>query len=131
MLISDPGSSVEILLPRTGGRGILTGLGRSDAYTCTLQWLEQPTSPDEDTTAKVGDKVITSGLGAAFPAGIEVGTVSRVAGKSGMFQEVEVEPAVDLSTLRAAMVLLAPPPPPDPDGAKARRSAPIYGVRPY
>jgi rod shape-determining protein MreC len=131
MLISDPGSSVEVLLPRTGGRGILTGLGRSDAYTCTLQWLEQPSSPDQDTAAVVGDKVITSGLGAAFPAGIEVGTVTSVAGKSGMFQEVEVEPAVDLSQVRAAMVLLAPPPPPDPDGGKIKKSGPAFGTRPY
>jgi len=131
MLVSDPGSSVEVVLPRTGGRGILTGLGRTDAYTCTLQWLEQPSSPEADISAKVGDKVVTSGLGAAFPAGIEVGTVVRVTSHHGMFQEVEVEPVVDLSTTRAVMVLLAPPPPPDPGGGKARRSPPAYGTRPY
>src|SRR5262249_60282120 len=44
-LISDPGSSIEVLIPRTGGRGMLTGLGRPDAYTCTIGWLEKQSNP--------------------------------------------------------------------------------------
>jgi len=131
MLISDPGSSVEVVLQRTGARGILTGLGRGDAYTCTLQWLEQPSGPEVDVVARVGDKLVTSGLGPEFPAGIDVGTVSKVDAHHGIFQDVEVDPAVDMAQVRAVMVLLAPPPPPDPRGGKARKSAPAYGTRPY
>ena len=44
-LISDPSSSVEVVIPRTGGRGILTGLGRNDSYACTIEWLERRPSP--------------------------------------------------------------------------------------
>lgn len=131
MLTSDPGSSVEVVVQRTGGRGILTGLGRPDAYTCTLQWLEQGSGPDTDVAARVGDTLVTSGLGPEFPAGIAVGRVTRVDAHRGMFQDVEVEPAVDMAQVRAAMVLLAPPPPPDPDGGKVKRSQPAYGTRPY
>jgi len=47
-----------------------------------------------------------------------------------MFQSVEVAPAVDVSRVRAVMVLLAPPPPPDPDADKKRRSEPAFGRRP-
>jgi rod shape-determining protein MreC len=131
VLLSDPASSVEVVLPRTGGRGVLTGLGKSDAYTCKLQWLETDTTPDGKGGAQVGDLVLTSGLGAAFPASISVGKVTRVSPRYDMFQDVEVEPAVDLSRLRAVMVLLAPPPPPDPDGGKPKRSGPAFGGRPY
>jgi rod shape-determining protein MreC len=131
MLITDPGSSVEVVLQRTGGRGILTGLGRPDAYACTLQWLEQPSGPEADVSAKVGDTLVTSGLGPEFPAGIAVGTVSKVDAHHGMFQDVEVEPAVDMSQVRAAMVLLAPPPPPDPGGGKPKKSGAAHGARPY
>jgi len=43
-LISDSSSSVEVVIPRTGGRGILTGLGRGDSYACTIEWLERQPS---------------------------------------------------------------------------------------
>jgi rod shape-determining protein MreC len=131
MLVTDPGSSVEVVLKRTGGRGILTGLGRPDAYAATLQWLEQPSGPDAEVAAVVGDTLVTSGLGPEFPAGIEVGTVSVVEAHHGMFQDVEVEPSVDMGQVRAVMVLLAPPPPPDPGGGKAKKSGAAYGTRPY
>jgi rod shape-determining protein MreC len=131
MLISDPASSVEVVLQRTGARGILTGLGRNDAYTCKLQWLEQPSGPEHDVAARVGDKLVTSGLGPDFPAGIEVGVVSRVDAHHEIFQNVEVEPSVNLISVRAVMVLLAPPPPPDPDGGKPQKSGPATGTRPY
>src|SRR5688572_15030359 len=51
-LISDPSSSIEVVIPRTGGRGILTGLGRADSYACTIGWLERQTAIG---TAEVGD----------------------------------------------------------------------------
>ena len=131
MLVSDPASKVEVVIERTRGRGILTGLGRNDAYTCTVQWLEQPRGPDTEGTARVGDKIVTSGLGAAFPAGIVVGQVTRVLGHHGMFQDIEVEPSVDMSRLRAVMVLLAPPPPPDPGAGKTHKSGAAFGSRPF
>jgi rod shape-determining protein MreC len=131
MLITDPQSRVDVVVPRTGGRGILLGLGEGDRYRCRIKDVERPSEPNAaDGTIKVGDEVVTSGLGAAFPGGMTVGKVSKVTTKDyGMFQEVEVEPAVELATLRAVMVLLAPPPPPDPDADKRKRSEPAFGVR--
>ena len=128
MLVSDPGSSIEVLIPRTGGRGMLTGLGRPDSYACTIGWLEKQINPT--SKIEVGDEIVTSGLGASFPPGLVVGKVSKVAHDDGMFQRVEVEPAVDVSRVRAVEVLLAPPPPPDPDAKAKKRSEPAFGGRP-
>jgi len=78
----------------------------------------------------VGMAIVTSGLGASFPPGLVVGKVTKINGDDGMFQSVEVEPTVDVSRVRAVMVLLAPPPPPDPDATKKRRSEPAFGGKP-
>jgi rod shape-determining protein MreC len=130
-LISDPSSKVEVVIPRTGGRGILTGVGRSDSYACTIEWLErQGSSPSPaETRLQVGDEVVTSGLGASFPPGLVIGKVTSIGKDDGMFQKVEVSPAVDVSRVRAVEVLLAPPPPPDPDANQKRRSEHAFGGR--
>jgi rod shape-determining protein MreC len=127
-LISDPASSVEVVVPRTGGRGILTGLGMPDSYACTIEWLERQSTPD--AKVQVGDEIVTSGLGASFPPGLVVGKVTKVERDDGMFQKVEVAPAVDVSRVRAVEVLLAPPPPPDPDAKTKKKSEPAFGGRP-
>jgi rod shape-determining protein MreC len=126
-LVSDPGSSIEVVIPRTGGRGMLTGLGRPDSYACTIGWLEKQVDPK--AKVEIGDEVVTSGLGASFPPGLVVGKVSKVSRDDGLFQSVEVEPAVDVSRVRAVEVLLAPPPPPDPDAKTKKRSEPAFGGR--
>jgi rod shape-determining protein MreC len=127
-LMSDPSSSIEVVIPRTGGRGMLTGLGKPDSYACTIGWLEKQIDPT--SKVEVGDEIVTSGLGASFPPGLVVGKVSKIARDDGMFQRVEVEPAVDVSRVRAVEVLLAPPPPPDPDAKLKKRSEPAFGGKP-
>jgi rod shape-determining protein MreC len=132
MLTTDPASSVAVMIPRTGARGKLDGLGEPDSYRCKLEWLERSEAPGGGPRVEPGDEVVTSGLGADFPAGIVVGTVSRVVDRDyGMFQEVYVEPSVELSRLRGVTVLLAPPPSPDPEAGTRRRSDPAFGVRPF
>jgi len=132
MLTTDASSAVDVEIARTGARGVLKGQGESDSYLCKLEWVEHSSDPDAAAPVEVGDKVMTSGLGAAFPAGIVVGHVSKVVDKDyGMFQEVFVEPAVTFSHLRGVTVLLAPPPPPDPGAETKRRSESAFGVRPF
>ncbi len=138
VLISDPASHIDVVIrdpaqpagQASGARGILKGLGRPDSYACTIEWLERQGGPATRSRVKVGDDVVTSGLGASFPAGLVVGTVTKVGGDDGMFQSVEVRPTVDVSRVRAVMVLLAPPPPPDPDAKTRRRSDAAFGARP-
>jgi rod shape-determining protein MreC len=128
ILVSDPGSKIDVVIKSTGARGLLVGLGRSDDYACKIDWLESQTHSGDKV--KLGDEVVTSGLGASFPPGLVVGKVSKITGDDGMFQAVEVDPIVDVSKVRAVMVLLAPAPPPDPDAKVKRKSEPAFGGRP-
>jgi rod shape-determining protein MreC len=128
VLISDPRSKIDVVIPRTGGRGLLVGLGRAESYDCKIDWLERQTKPEGKVA--VGDDVVTSGLGASFPAGLVIGKVSKIVGDDGMFQSLEVEPVVDVSRVRAVMVMLAEQPPTDPDARTKKRSEPAFGGRP-
>lgn len=102
-LAVDPRSVIHVLLPRTAGRGLLTGHPSGSGYRCRIQYFTSP------APAKVGDQVVTTGLG-GFPRDLPVGTVSRVALAPGsLFQDVEVTPAVDFARLTEVLVLLAPP----------------------
>jgi rod shape-determining protein MreC len=125
LLISDGTSKVDVTVERTGGRGMLQGLGKNDTYACAVEKL------DRIKQVEVGDLVVTSGLD-RFPAGVPVGTVSKVTTKDyEMYQKVEVEPVVNLSSLRNVMVLQALPPPADPNAAKRRKSVEANGAHPY
>jgi len=60
-------------------------------------------SSQEDV--KRGDRVVTSGLGGIFPAGVRIGTVERVALESnGLTKEITVKPAVDFRALEEVLV---------------------------
>jgi rod shape-determining protein MreC len=56
---------------------------------------------------KVGDQIVTSGIGGIFPKGMPVGEVSMVKkGEYGIFQTVEVRPSVMISRLEEVLVVL-------------------------
>lgn len=69
MLITDPGHAVPVEILRTGTRSIAVGNGNESE-------LELPLLP-ATTDVKVGDVIVTSGLGGVFPAGLPVGTVTE------------------------------------------------------
>jgi rod shape-determining protein MreC len=84
---------------------------------------------DEDV--KEGDLVVTSGRDGAFPRDIPVGRVKKIEkSEYGIYQEVEVEPAVDFPHLHTVLVVLSPPPPPDP-AVKQRKAEPAFGAQVY
>jgi rod shape-determining protein MreC len=124
LLTVDPRSSIDVVIARTGSRGVLTGLTRDDAYRCEVEYLER------DKEVRVGDQVVTSGLGGTVPANLMVGTIVEITTKEyGLYQEVEIEPAVDFSGLRKVLVIASPPPPPDPEPGE-QAAAPASGLRP-
>jgi rod shape-determining protein MreC len=127
MLVSDTRSKIEVVVKRTGARGWLIGLGRPDSYACTISALEL--APQSELRARPGDELVTSGVGSVFPPGLVAGKIETVLGDDGMFQKVEVRPTVDVSRVRAVMVLLASPPPPDPDAKTRKKSEPAFGAR--
>lgn len=67
MLITDPEAAVPVEVVRSGVRTLAMGTGRDDV-------IELPLLP-ATADVRVGDKLVTSGLGNVFPAGIPVGTI--------------------------------------------------------
>ncbi len=125
MLTTDARSSIDVLIPRTGSRGVLTGLGLDSRYGAEIEYLEK------DDVVEPGDEVVTSGLGDALPRGITVGEVKAVRdAEYGLYQDVEVEPAVDFSRISRVLVLQAAPPSPDPD-AGDRAPVRARGLEPF
>lgn len=60
-------------------------------------------SSQEDV--KVGDRVVTSGLGGIFPVGIRIGTVAKVAlDPNGLMKEILVDPAVNFRSVEEILV---------------------------
>ncbi len=54
---------------------------------------------------RVGDAVVTSGLGCRFPAGLLLGRVAAVTRREfGLYQEVDIAPAVNFSRLEEVLV---------------------------
>ncbi|MCG8556451.1 MAG: rod shape-determining protein MreC [Proteobacteria bacterium] len=100
LLTADRTSAIDVVIERTGARGMLKGTGGNRSYRCRIEQMLR----GED--AVVGDLVVTSGLGQRFPAGIVVGRVSEVVRKhTGMYQGVTVTPAVRFSQLEVVGVL--------------------------
>jgi rod shape-determining protein MreC len=112
LLLVDPRSALDVIVLRTGGRGILRGKAGENGYRCSIEYLAR------GEPVKEGDAVVTSGVGGAFPRNLAVGHVTRIIpGAVGLYQDVEVTPDVDFARLTDVLVVVAPPPAPDPDPA--------------
>lgn len=102
LLTVDQTSAIDVVVRSTGARGILRGTGEDDRYLCRIQYLRR------EDEVQVGDEVYTSGLGRRFPANILVGRVTRIVREDfGLYQQAEVAPAVDFSTLEEVLILTA------------------------
>lgn len=97
LLITDASSAISGLVQRTRARGVCRGQGNLLTFDFAMHWEE----------IEEGDLIVTSGMGGVFPKGLSVGTVSRVnLSEFGLFQNVEVRPAVDFYRLEEVLVLL-------------------------
>jgi rod shape-determining protein MreC len=114
-LVADAGSSVDVVVQRTGARGFVRGTGDESKYSCSVQYVERT---DE---VEVGDLLVTSGVGRRFPKGIPVATVTQVVRRDfGIYQQVTATPTVDFSRVEEVLILTSVP----GEDAKANRDAP-------
>lgn len=98
LLLTDHISGIAAIVQRSRARGVVKGTGGD---RCALDF----TLHEEDV--KVGDTVITSGIGGIFPKGLPVGEVTMVKkGEYGIFQTVEIRPKVNISQLEEVLVIL-------------------------
>lgn len=98
LLLTDPAHAVPVEVARSGVRLVVYGNGRSDQLV-----LENiPLSSD----VKVGDSIVTSGLGDRFPSGFLVGTISALhPDDSRAFLIGDVTPAAQLDRGRDVLLL--------------------------
>lgn len=98
LLMIDRNSAVDVLVQRTRARGLIKGKATD---RCALEYVLRKHD------VAVGDAVIASGLDRVYPKGLVVGSVSSVVRRNaGIFQEVEVTPAVDFEKLEEVLVVL-------------------------
>lgn len=90
-MINNINSRISVMIEESRIRGMM--VGQNDV------WPELVFLP-LDAKINVGDKVITSGIGGVFPAGLPVGTVASI-DKSG----IKIKPANDLSRLEYVMIM--------------------------
>lgn len=100
LLVADKTSAIDVVVQRTGARGMLKGTGSEEHYACRLEHL----SREDDV--QVGDVVVTSGLGQRFPASILVGRIHEVQKQeAGLYQDATVVPAVNFSRLDEVLIM--------------------------
>ena len=104
LLVTDPWHAVPVAVARNGVRLVVYGEGRSDV----LRLASVPLSSD----VKVGDMLVTSGLGGRFAPGFPVGRIASLRpDDSRAFLVGEVTPAAQLDRGREVLVLLSMPNP--------------------
>ncbi|MEI6306016.1 MAG: rod shape-determining protein MreC [Deltaproteobacteria bacterium] len=98
LLMTDHASGIAAVIQRSRARGVVKGKGEG---LCSMVF----TNRDEDV--KVGDQVVSSGIGGVFPKGLPIGEVTMVKrGEYGIFQTVTIRPVVNFSHLEEVLVVL-------------------------
>ncbi|MDX1480407.1 MAG: rod shape-determining protein MreC [Woeseiaceae bacterium] len=98
VLISDPDHALPVEVNRNGLRTIAVGTGAYDR-------LDLPFLPN-NADIEVGDLLVTSGLGGAFPAGYPVAVVTEVTRiPAEPFASVSARPASSLNQVREVMLV--------------------------
>jgi rod shape-determining protein MreC len=97
LLLTDPGSTIAVRVMRNREEGLLEG----KLDNCSLKYISYYVDIQE------GDALVTSGLDGIYPKGLAVASVVNVSKhEANPFQTVVAEPAVGLSRLEEALVLL-------------------------
>jgi rod shape-determining protein MreC len=103
-LITDPASAVACEVDTTGVLGVL----RTNAVPRPRLVL---TGIPMSDTLKIGQRIVTSGFSRRYPRGVPVGRIVRLGrDPSGLTQDVEIAPGVDLARLRHGFIMTRPQP---------------------
>ncbi|MBK8510311.1 MAG: rod shape-determining protein MreC [Candidatus Competibacteraceae bacterium] len=98
ILITDANHALPVQINRTGVRTLALGTGN-------FQELRLPHIPNNGDV-KVGDLLVTSGLGGRFPRGYPVGTIVKVAFDPGSpFANIVAKPVAQLDRIREVLLL--------------------------
>lgn len=103
LLITDSRSAVDAILQETRVRCIVVGQNKN---TAIIRYLPI------DAKVKIGDLLISSGLGEVFPKGLPIGKVSSIEiGDNRLFVKAELIPLADIESVEEVLVMMPPPKP--------------------
>ena len=121
LLISDQLSGVGAMLEKSRLQGIVNG---SPNGTLILQYVMS------DEKVEPGEMVLASGGDRVFPKGMPIGRVKSVTKGAGVFYNIELQPAADLSRLEEVLVITRlDQKPPDVQTAGQPRASDILADR--
>ena len=99
-LIVDINSKVPAKILRTREEGVVFGTFAKEEDICKMKYIQD---------VKIGDKIISSGLGGIYPRGLLIGEVVAVEEeKNSLYKVAEVQPAIRFSSLEEVMVVTGP-----------------------
>ncbi len=98
MLLLDRQSAIDGIVQRSRARGIARGRGTDQlAFEFVVRGGD----------VRVGDVVITSGLGGVFPKGLRIGEIVEISDSAGqLLQTATLQPSVDFGRLEQVFVML-------------------------
>jgi len=98
LLVSDPSSGIDSIIQESRIRGVMEGIGRFKS-----RWNYVASEAE----VQIGNRILTSGLDGVFPRGLMLGTIKKVADRDegALFQEIDVELAVDFSKLETVLIV--------------------------
>lgn len=97
LLITDAASAVNAVVQSTRATGIVQGDVNGHL---TIKYVPQ------GEAIKIGDLILTSGMGGAFPKRLVIGQVTAVRKHDiELFQEAEIQPSVDFARLEFVLIL--------------------------
>ncbi|MCX7839410.1 MAG: rod shape-determining protein MreC [Anaerolineae bacterium] len=97
LLITDATSAVNAVVQSTRATGIVQGDVNGNL---TIKYVPQ------GEAIKIGDLILTSGMGGGFPKRLVIGQVTAVRKHDiELFQEAEIQPSVDFARLEFVLVL--------------------------
>lgn len=97
MLITDRLSRVDALTQEGRVNGILRGKGNRGGV---LDYISR------EVLIKEGETLVTAGVTGYFPKGLILGKIARVQSGGAFFQEIYVQPVVDMSRLEEVLILI-------------------------
>ena len=129
ILITDPGHAIPVQVNRNGLRAIAFGTGAPDSVS--IRYLTA------SADIKVGDLLVSSGIGGGFPFGYPVARVAKIVNNPNeSFLDISATPVAQLSNNREVMLIwptkaaLTPPPKPVEDKKPAPVKKPVVKPAP-
>ncbi len=96
-LLTDPGNQISCIDQRSRSPGVVAGEGEA---TLVMRYLQQ------QVDFRIGDTLVTSGLGGVYPKGLPLGKVARVLRHpNAITPQVTVVPEADLDRLEEVLIL--------------------------